>query len=451
MTSSSPGPAAPVPLTYEQEWYLARGRGIRTRRNVRLSFRILGPLDTDRFEEAVRLFIARHDALRMALVLNDSVETPDAQQVAPVRPHDRSITTQSVTAGSADQFSRYAAAVFSRDVLTPLGGEKRPFTLRLLRHDTEHHAFLATFNNVFFDGRAHDLFSREIWRDYTTLLDPGGVPPTAAPSFARAALARHESRSVRRLERARTSWHERIEFAARNRWQEPAASPTPSGSVHVRLSASAVEELREHCKSARCTVMHWLVGSFVRAVATHTEQRRVSLWTSLDSRGPTERDTVGMFAGSAPLAINAPGAPLHEVVAEVAGAMVDALRHQQLPACDLTALLTAPPAAGTSGGPLPLVGDIYVNLRSFPGPLRSARNSSSLRITADAYPLRRITLKDSSALHLRCNEYRDGVLIDLLFDGQRAGRPLAQSIVDQIVSDTTAVTSRRLSSERFLP
>lgn len=448
MTGPGPGPRT-APLTYEQEWYAANTRrSTRVPRNVRLSYRILGPLDPELFEEAVRLFVARHDALRMLPVPAPGAAT--AQQVLAVDPADRPVLHRSVTASSADQFSYYAAAVLSRDVITPLTGDQRPFTLRLLRHDAGHHAFLATFGNLFFDGRAHDLFTREVWQDYAALRDTGEPAVPSAPSFAEAARRQREGYGPRHLERARASWHRRLEFAARHRWRElDGVRRTADGSVGARLPAATVAALREHCRATRCTVMHWLVGSFVRALAREAGQPRLSLWTSVDSRRPAERDVAGMFAGPAPLAIADPAAALPEVVAEVGHAMVDALRHQQFTAGELAGLLDSPPGAEAGGAPL--ARDVYVNLRSFPGDHRPVRADGELRITADAYPLRRITFQDSSALHLRCDEYRDTVLLDLLFDGRRVGEPLARTIVDRVVADAAAVHRTTSASRKALP
>ncbi|QMU78224.1 hypothetical protein GXW83_23490 [Streptacidiphilus sp. PB12-B1b] len=448
---TEPGPTGDTaPLTHEQEWYLANvRRSSRTRRNVRFSQRILGPLDPELFEEAVRLFTVRHDALRMALLPGADAGPAAAQRVLPVRPDDRPVHGECVTAASERQFSHYASAVLSRDVITPLTGAGRPFTLRLLRHDAGHHAFLATFDNLFFDGRAHELFGREVWRDYAALRDTGSAPAADAPSFARAARRQREGRSPRRLERTRDSWHRRLEFAGRHRWRElDGVRPTADGSIHADIPASVVGALREHCRQARCTVLHWIVGSFVRALAEHAGQRRVSLWTSVDSRRSDEREVVGMFAGAAPLAVGAPGAALPEVVAEVGHAMVDALRHQHLPARELAELLENPP--GSADGPL--IRDVYVNLRSFAGAYRPVHApGDGLRITADAYPLRRITFVESAALHLRCDEYRDAVLVELVFDGRRIGEPLARAIVDRIVGDAAAVRHPPASSGKALP
>jgi hypothetical protein len=436
----------PAPLTYEQEWYLANTRGSsRAQKNVRLSYEILGPLDAELLAEAVRRFVARHDALRMTLIPQGDPavadpgaaggDRPAAQRALPARPGDRPLTVEHVTAASARQFSRYASAVLSRDVLTPLIGRDRPFTVRLLRYGPEHHAFLATFANLFFDGRAHDLFAREVWRDYAALRDEGTAPPLVATSFAEAARRQRASHGPRHLERARASWHRRLEFAARNRWREPGGiRSTPSGTVHAEIPAAEVEALRAFCRGAQCTVTQWLVGSFVGALARCAGQRRVSLWTSVDSRRTAEREVVGMFAGPAPIAIGAPAATLPDVVAEVGTAMVDALRHQQLSARELARLLDD---AGTEAGPLPR--DVYVNLRTFPGSLHGADAGDGPRITADAYPLRRISFQESAALHLRCNEYRDAIVIDLVFDGRRVGGPLARTIADRIVADATGV------------
>jgi hypothetical protein len=190
-------------------------------------------------------------------------------------------------------------------------------------------------------------------------------------------------------------------------------------------------DLRHLCVHAKCTVMQWLVACMARAVAAATERPEVCLWASMDSRRSDERDVVGMFAGMSPLAVQRPTAPLREVVAEVRSAMLEGLRYQQLTAREFTEM------TGQSGAHGPLERDIRVNLRTFPGRYQPDRESGPLQVKADAYAFSRVRFTHGPALHLRCNEYADALLIDLLFDGQRARRPLAQTILASIVRDTT--------------
>ncbi|MEW2514700.1 condensation domain-containing protein [Streptomyces sp. NPDC046870] len=423
-----------VPLTYEQEWYHANiRRSTRARRNVRLSYEIRGPFDPDAFTEAVHGFVARHDALRMDLVARPGADAP-AQRVRPLAPGERIVLHQSVTAASERQFTTYASALHSRDFLAPWADGERPYTFRLLRYADDHHAFLATFQNVVFDGRAHELFARETWRDYRTLL-AGGSPPLAAPSFAEAALRQRGRYGAGHLDRARESWRERLEFAARTAWNRPGhAEPTSDGTVHAQLAGEDAVAFHRACERLRCTAMQLLVASFVRALSACAGADRVTVWTSMDSRQTAERDVVGMFAGVSPLAVRAAGADLPDVLVEVRRRMLDALRYQQIPASELSALAAESAADGAD----PLRRDVHVNLRRFDGPYRPTERSGPLRVTADAYPLRRITFGTSSALHLRCNEYRDRVLVDLVFDGRRVGRPLAQALLDRMVRTAVA-------------
>lgn len=430
------GAAAPdgtvVPLTYEQQRYLARTRdGSWVTKNVRLSYEILGDFDALLFAEAVRAFVARHDALHLRLV--PGADGAQAQQVRSVAADERFVEFQSVTSASAEQFSRYASALLSRDFVEPWDGQRRPFALRLLRRDEQHHAFLANFPNLVFDGRAHQLFAREIWRDYQALRQ-GEAVPSAAPSFAAAALRQRTRSGPQQVLRARQSWRERLGFVARNPWHRPpGATASEDGVIEAEIAGDVVDALRRACERERCTVLQGVVGCFVQAVAERAGQRRVGLWTTMDSRLSREHDVVGMLAGSSPLMVREPAADRRAVLREVQGQFLDALRHHQVTAADVAELsLEAEAEAGA-----PVGKDVYLNLRRFDGVRQGSRLDGPLRVTADAYPLRRINVTNSSALQLRCDEHRDAVVIELVFDGARVGRPLAQAITDRMVADLT--------------
>ncbi|MEU8434942.1 condensation domain-containing protein, partial [Streptomyces sp. NPDC029216] len=418
-----PAPGAPLPLTYEQDWFHAKTRTDGwAHKNVRLGFEILGDLDTDALLTAVRAFVARHDALHLQL-------RPDPgpqpwQWTRPLGTREQVVTYQKVGAASPGQFSRYASALLSRDTVTPWRyGEQRPFTIRLLRHDAGRHALLATFQNLVFDGRAHHLFGHEVWRDYE-LLRRGGTPPDTAPSFAEAAARQRAGAGAAQRERTLASWRERLGFLARTAWVRPdGAVAGEEGTVRAELDGPATLALRRACEERRTTVLQWTVGSFVHALASRTGRTEIGLWTSMDSRPSRDRDVVGMFAGSCPLTVTDAAGHPDAVREQVRGRLLNALRHQRLTAEEMAALTRE--AEEEHGAPAGR--DVYVNLRRFEGDDGGSREPGPLRVTADAYPLRRITFADGHALHLRCAEYRDRLVVGLHYDGRRAGRPLARA------------------------
>ncbi|MEV4614262.1 condensation domain-containing protein [Kitasatospora sp. NPDC049258] len=442
LTPDRPAPAAPVPFTYEQDWFHTKTRTDSwAHKNVRLGFEILGDLDTDALLTAVRAFVTRHDALHLRLPA-DPGPHPE-QRLRPIGATEQVVECQKVAAASPEQFTRYVSAILSRDCVAPWRyGEQRPFAIRLLRYDAGRHALIATFQNLVFDGRAHHLFAHEVWRDYEAVRR-GDPVPDRAPSFAEAAARQRAGTTPAQRERALADWRERLGRLARTRWpgqdrtpagegaQEPGAE---GGMLRAELDARTTAALRAACGRARLGLLQWTVGSFVHALASRTGRTEVGLWTSMDSRPPRDRDVVGMFAASCPLVVADPAGDPDAVRDRVRAGLLNALKHQRLTAAEITAVTRE--AEAQHGAPVGR--DIYVNLRRFEGDHASVRDTGELRITADAYELRRIAVTDLHALHLRCTEYRDRLLIGLRYDGLRVGGATAQAVLDDVLAAAAA-------------
>ncbi|MDH6708431.1 hypothetical protein P3T27_005171 [Kitasatospora sp. MAA19] len=451
LTPARPAPGTPVPLTYEQDWFHAKTRtSAWAHKNVRLSYEILGDLDTDALQTAVRAFVVRHDALHLQLP-PDPGPSP-RQWTRPIGAGEQVVECQKIGAGSPEQFSRYASALLSRDCVAPWQyGEQRPFAIRLLRYDEGRHALLATFQNLVFDGRAHHLFGHEVWRDYEAARR-GDPVPESAPSFVEAAARQRAGTTEARRERALADWRGRLGFLARTPWARPdtaagtataAATAAESGRLRAELDAGTTRALRRACAERRLSLLQWTVGSFVHALASRTGRTEVGLWTSMDSRPSRDRDVVGMFAGSCPLTVADAGGDPDAVRAQVRAQLLNALKHQRLTAEEISALTRETEAQYGA----PVSRDLYVNLRRFEGDYASSRDTGPLRVTADAHALRRIAFTDTHALHLRCAEFRDRLLIGLLFDGRRVARPLAQTLLDDVLA-AAAATARTAGQER---
>ncbi|MGW2250682.1 condensation domain-containing protein [Kitasatospora sp. NPDC001660] len=438
-----PAPGTPVPLTYEQDWFHTKTRtDAWAHKNVRLGFELLGDLDTDALLTAVRAFVTRHDALHLQLPPDPGPHP--LQWTRPIDAREQVVECQKVGATSPEQFSRYVSALLSRDCVTPWQyGEQRPFTIRLLRYDAGRHALLATFQNLVFDGRAHHLFAHEVWRDYAAVRR-GEPVPDSAPSFAQAAARQRAGTTPAQRERALADWSERLGFLARTAWVRPdGATATEAGRLQAELDARTTVALRRACEERRLGLLQWTVGSFVHALAARTGRAEVGLWTSMDSRPSRDRDVVGMFAASCPLVVTEAGGDPDAVRGRVRAQLLNALRHQRLTAEEITAVTSETEARhGT-----PVGRDIYVNLRRFDGDYAGSRDAGPLRITADAYDLRRIAVTDIHALHLRCTEFRDRLLIGLRYDGQRVGRPLARAVLDDVLG-AAAATARAVGQGR---
>ncbi|MEU6481001.1 condensation domain-containing protein [Streptomyces sp. NPDC047017] len=431
---TGPRAGTPFPLTYEQDRFHTKTRSADwSHKNVQLAFEILGDLDTGALAAAVRAFAVRHDALHLQLAAAPGPRP--LQWTRPIDADEDVVQRTHVKAASPGQFSHYASALLSRDCVTPWSyGTQRPFRMRLLRYDRHHHALLATFQNLVFDGRAHHLFGHEVWRDYAALRR-GESSPATAPSFAEAAVRQRAGTGARQRERALASWRERLAFLTRASWTAPAgARRTEAGMVGVELPAATVAALRGLCARSRFTVLQSTVAFFVSALAARTGRSAVGLWTSMDSRASRDSDVVGMFAGSCPLTVHDAAADALSVRTQVREQLLNALRHQRLTADEIAALTREAEEAGGA----PVSRDLYVNLRRYEGDASVADDGGRLRITADAYPLHKIAFHDSFALHLRCTEFRDRLDIDLLYDGHRADRRLARSVLDDMVAGITS-------------
>ncbi|PBC66233.1 condensation domain-containing protein [Streptomyces sp. TLI_235] len=434
LNPTRPAPGTSVPFTYEQDWFHTKTLGSGwAHKNVQHGFEILGDLDTDALLTAVRAFATRHDALHLQLP-PDPGARPE-QWIRPVEAHEQVVDCQNVAAASPDQFSRYASALLSRDCVTPWRyGEQRPFAIRLLRHDATRHALLATFQNLVFDGRAHHLFAHEVWRDYEAVRR-GEPVPDGAPSFAQAAIRQRAATTPAQRERALADRRERLGLLARTPWLRPhGATATESGTLWAELDARATVALRHACAERRLSVLQWTVGSFVHALATRTGRTELGLWTSMDSRTSRDQDVVGMFASSCPLTVtDATGDP-DTVRGQIRAQLLNALKHQRLTAREITAVTRETEAQHGA----PIGRDLYLNLRRFEGDYAVHRDTGALRITADAFRLRRVAVTDIHALHLRCTEFRDRLTIALRFDGQRVGRPLARAVLDDVLAAAAA-------------
>jgi Condensation domain len=434
--AARPGGDQPVPLTYEQDRHYGRSlRSTWPHRNVRVCFRIEGPVDLEAFGEAVRAFAFRHDALQMKPVAGDS--GPPAQRIDPLDPADPIVTSQRLGASSVDQFSRYVEAVFTRDVRKPWADDgERPFTFRVFQLDEQHHAFLATFQRVVFDGKSHELFSREVWRNYH-LLRHGQPIPGPADSFADAAVRQRARFGPEHKQRAKALWRERVEFLTENRWTTPVAPtpPTDHDLVGSVVDSEVTARLRESCRQNRCTPLQWITSSFVASVAEQTGRTGVGFWTTINSRTAADRDVVGTFTAACPLVITDARADRYAVLQQTREAIINSIRYAQLDWRDLEEVMT-----GFADPAVPGFEDIYVNLLQFDaGYGQPAAEEPDLRVTADAYPPRGLRLLSNPALHLRCEEFRDLIQIKILFNGERAGRPVAQAVLDGMMHDIAAL------------
>ncbi|GLY04041.1 condensation domain-containing protein [Actinoplanes sp. NBRC 101535] len=407
-------PDLTIPLTYEQEWY-ARGQrtGTGTGHHIRISFRIEGDLDVDALEHSAAGFVTRHDALRMRVGAT-------GQHVEPAAVDRPLLVRQRVKARSAEQFDAYAGLIAARDFVAPWEPGTPPYTIRLFSRDDGHHALLATFPSLVFDGRAHDLFASQLWDGYA------GVPDLPGSSFAEAAAQQRRPLTDTQRDRTLRSWRTRLAAAA-------AAAltlvdgPLDRAVLGLELHGDRVTALRRECDRWGCTLVHRLLGAFATALTACTPRADPVLWTTIDGRAHTQRHVVGMFTSLVPVPVRTTGATVRETVDDVRAQLLEALRYSRITAAQRSAVMRE--TGVTPGAPV----DVYVNIRQFAaGRHRATRERHGLRVTTDAFAMRGITRSNSAALQLRVDEYRDHVFLTLVNDGRRAPLSQAAAVLDHL-------------------
>ncbi|HEX2048493.1 MAG TPA: amino acid adenylation domain-containing protein [Acidimicrobiales bacterium] len=317
---------AELPLSFAQEplWFLDQLVPENPFYNMPSAYRLAGPLDVGRLEQALTEVVARHEALRT------SFPAPGG------RPHQR-VSPPAAVHLEVDAVGDEAEA------RRRAGDEAvRPFDLaggpllrsRLLRLGPEDHVLLVTVHHIVSDGWSTNVLRRELSTLYGT---PSSLPPLPV-QYADYAVWQRRWLDGDVLEAHLRHWQARL-AGAPPVLELPVDRPRPrrpsyAGAIErFDVPTGVAQRLRAVGRSRGATLNMTLLAAFKVVLALETGAEDVVVGGTAAGRHRRElEDLVGLFVNPLALRTDLSGDPtFEEVLDRVRRTMLDAFDHQDAP------------------------------------------------------------------------------------------------------------------------
>jgi hypothetical protein len=322
-----------IPLTDGQEslYILSRLASHLPVYNMPFAFRIRGPLHLRAFMEALRLLVARHNALRAQIVETESGlrQRVLSSAEAAFEFHDLSKTDpEQRDSEFKSELNSRAAAPF--DLL-----RQTPFRTDLFKLAEDDHAVLFNLHHTFGDMSA----IRILFRDFQELYS--ATQAGRAPSLPEIGVQMDEfavrGAGDKPSEATLKFWRERLNgFTSELELPGDSARPAmPSfrGAAHSLLIPAAVANtVKTLARANKCSPYMAFLAVFQTLIYRYTNQEQFVVATPFSQRvDPELENTVGYLISLLPIAsaIN-PRASFRELLAEVRKTTLDALAHENV-------------------------------------------------------------------------------------------------------------------------
>ncbi|MFD8248505.1 condensation domain-containing protein [Nocardia sp. NPDC059691] len=415
-----------VPATFAQHDAFTAANGAGAYRNLGTCYLLAGSLSVDRLAVALRGFVDAHDALQVCeFRVDDGVLT---QVIAPLAPEEQVVELVSVQAQNARQFEAFASRLYTADLTTidDRAGARR-FRFRLLRYSDDYFALLVTFQHLIFDGKSLDIFAAEIWHRYAVPA-PADLPGS---SFSAAATRQQIRCSDDILERNSRWWSRALEpgrisgcftdTADPDKFGDPSAYETAT----IELGHSRLLRCRRQAADRNITMPQAVFGALAQAIFDSTTADALNIWTAVDLRRATERETVGMFSSMVPIRIERGG--LYDCIRQTQFGIVDAMRHAEVRTADKIAALTAGRADQRPRGI-----DVYCNYQRISSAPADRFEDSSLRVVRDGLDGPPGFHRTAAAVHLFAAESDDMLSLHLSFHLPRIAVSCAAAVAGRM-------------------
>jgi amino acid adenylation domain-containing protein len=348
------GPAAPAPRraggarrlasnAQQRLAFLARTQPGAATYSVPLAYRVRGSLSSERLDAALSALVARHEALRTGLSLDDG-----------------GVLWQNVAAPLPLRSEAYAADGFE-SALRRARGEAavafdiaRPPLLRALRiaFAPDETLLVFLFHHAVCDAWSLGVFCRELARLYANGADAAALAEPAL-QYADCVDAQRAWLSGPAAERQRAFWRERLggelPLLQLDYAQPPAETISPEGGLErLDLSAQTAAAVTALAERSGTTAFVVALAAFVAALHRYSLQDEIVVGIPAACRALAgSEDTIGYFSNT--LALRAHVAPElrgAELIARTAASLAEALAYQELPFDEVVDLLGAPREAG---------------------------------------------------------------------------------------------------------
>ncbi len=315
------------------------------------SVRIDGPLDANRFVDAVKRALGEQEAFRYRFDPDGASQWVDEDATFEVPVIDLSAMDEA-------ERKRRVDALMEQEALTPFDLEHGPLVrAQLLKLAPESHLFVVYCHHIVFDGYSADVLMGRIARLYVAVggeTDEDGIVPFSVYAH-RVAGERDAAETALRF------WQGVYETLP-----PPLELPTDrprsalrshrGATLHRELDAELSQALRGTAKALRTSLNVVLLSSFQSLLSRLTAQEDVVVGVPVAGQAHTGLETVGYCVNALPLrAAPAHDKPFAALVSETQRNLFDALDHQEASLGQVVTSLGVPREAGR----LPLVEVIF--------------------------------------------------------------------------------------------
>ena len=311
-----------------------------------LNLELKGHLDTDLFQEALRILVWRHPALHSQY--ETTITGPGQQFLSPqtftllYAYYDlRHLNPQQREASIAKTAEELLQLRFSPEC-------GKIFQAALLGIDEKTHRFIVNFNHLALDGFSVRIWFEELQSVYAGLRQGPSIEsaPQTTLSFKEYVEIYTARQLTQQRERDRDYWLQNI----------PSYEPFPplpdAGGDHKavgfdafihKLRPGLVERLRKEAQIQNVTLFSLLMAAFFKLFALWTETSRLIINTPHLNRQPYAhdvQDVIGCFTDILPISLEkALEKPLCELVHDVHRLLADMHRHSSLSGVEIARLL----------------------------------------------------------------------------------------------------------------
>jgi len=329
--------SGPAPLAYAQQrlWVLDRLEPGLVAYNNPTVLELLGPLDVNALEAALRSVAERHEILRSRFSEVDGEPVQTVEELPAELLARREIEGVPLAAAR-----REARGLLGEEVRRPFDlGSGRPFRALLVRLAAQEHLLAITLHHIVSDDWSNAILVRELAAFYEAAAGAGDAAVPELP-IQYGDYARWERETLRgeALERHLGFWREHLDGAP-TLADLPVDRPRPAerdfagGYVPIRLDGAAAAALRRLARDEGGTLFMVLTAAYATLLARYGGGRDMVLGYSRGVRSRIELEPlIGCFATVLPLRVQPRlGTPFRRLVADVKASVTASYPHQDVP------------------------------------------------------------------------------------------------------------------------
>lgn len=424
-----------LPLSYAQQrlWFLCQLDPASPVYNIPIAVELIGNLDVQALERAIRDIIHRHESLRTCFQQDNGVPSVVIRQDVPWSLER--VDARSVAAEGPAELNRFASTLTQEAMDITRAPLLRAHLLTL---GPESYLLLLTVHHIVFDGWSIGVFVRELDQLYRAHMAGANVtPPPLALHYVDFAVWQRKWLESGVLERQLTYWKKQlagappvVTFPADRR--RPQAEMFRGSQQKLSLPPQFVQDLESLSQRHGVTLFMTLLACFDILLARYTGQEDIVVGSPSAGRNRTElTDLMGFFVNNLVLRTDLSGNPsFAALLGRVREVTLQAYEHQDVPFDQLVQALRPERSPDHS----PLFQTMF-SLQNFPldpielpgltlKPMELEINTARFDLTVEAFPRH-------GELDFRFNYNSD------LFDEETMARLLGhyRSILESVVAD----------------